>query len=77
MTVIDTTDGVLLMGGGWAFVNLLRKLCYTIVVTHDSQDFIVVRGVFLRRVYPPRAGFYPTDAVVHHGPEAAPIPSAN
>ena len=43
MTLIDTTDGVLMIGGyGWAFVNLLRKLYYNIVVTSLSAAIAVL-----------------------------------
>ena len=37
MTLIDTTDGVLMAGAyGWAFINPVRKLYYNIIITSLS-----------------------------------------
>jgi len=45
MTLIDTTDGVLMAGAyGWAFVKPVRKLYYNLVVTFVSVVVAVVIG---------------------------------
>ncbi len=45
MTLIDTTDGVLMLGAyGWAFLKPLRKLYYNIVITAVSVVVAVLIG---------------------------------
>lgn len=45
MTLIDTTDGVLMLGAyGWAFMKPIRKLYYNITITAVSVIVAVVIG---------------------------------
>jgi high-affinity nickel-transport protein len=45
MTLVDTTDGALMMGAyGWAFVKPLRKLYYNIIVTLTSAAVAFLVG---------------------------------
>jgi nickel/cobalt transporter (NiCoT) family protein len=45
MTLVDTSDGVLMMGAyGWAFVKPVRKLYYNIVITIISAAVALVVG---------------------------------
>ena len=45
MSLIDTTDGVLMLGAyGWAFVHPLRKLFYNLTITTISVVVAVVVG---------------------------------
>ena len=45
MTLIDTTDGALMMGAyGWAFINPIRKLYYNITITLTSAVVAFVVG---------------------------------
>ncbi|SKA38582.1 high-affinity nickel-transport protein [Enhydrobacter aerosaccus] len=45
MTLVDTTDGVLMLGAyDWAFVNPLRKLYYNLVITSLSALVALVIG---------------------------------
>lgn len=45
MTLVDTTDGVLMLGAyQWAFVNPLRKLYYNLVITSVSVVVAVLIG---------------------------------
>ena len=45
MSLVDTTDGVLMLGAyGWAFVNPLRKLYYNLTITALSVVIAVVIG---------------------------------
>jgi len=45
MTLIDTTDGVLMLGAyGWAFVKPIRKLYYNLTITATSVVVAVVVG---------------------------------
>jgi len=45
MSIVDTTDGVLMLGAyGWAFLNPLRKLFYNLTVTAVSVVVALVIG---------------------------------
>jgi high-affinity nickel-transport protein len=45
MTLIDTTDGVLMLGAyGWAFMKPIRKLYYNMTITAVSVLVAVVVG---------------------------------
>jgi high-affinity nickel-transport protein len=45
MTLIDTTDSVLMLGAyGWAFVKPIRKLYYNLTITATSVVVAVVVG---------------------------------
>src|SRR6202008_1300858 len=45
MTLVDTTDGILMAGAyGWAFVNPVRKLYYNLTITFVSVVVAVVIG---------------------------------
>ncbi len=45
MSLVDTTDGILMLGAyGWAFLNPLRKLYYNVVVTLVSVLVALVVG---------------------------------
>jgi high-affinity nickel-transport protein len=45
MTLVDTTDGALMMGAyGWAFVKPIRKLYYNITITLTSAMVAFVVG---------------------------------
>ena len=45
MTLIDTTDGILMLGAyGWAFVKPIRKLYYNLTITAVSVVVAVVVG---------------------------------
>jgi high-affinity nickel-transport protein len=45
MSLVDTSDGVLMVGAyGWAFVNPLRKLYYNLTITGASVIVAVVIG---------------------------------
>ncbi len=45
MTLVDTTDGALMMGAyGWAFINPVRKLYYNIIVTLTSAAVAFLVG---------------------------------
>jgi nickel/cobalt transporter (NiCoT) family protein len=45
MTLIDTTDSILMLGAyGWAFVNPIRKLYYNLTITAVSVIVAVVVG---------------------------------
>ena len=45
MTLIDTTDGILMLGAyGWAFVRPVRKLYYNITITTISALVAVIVG---------------------------------
>ncbi|HTJ92477.1 MAG TPA: HoxN/HupN/NixA family nickel/cobalt transporter [Pararobbsia sp.] len=45
MTLVDTTDGILMLGAyGWAFVKPIRKLYYNITITSISVIVAVVVG---------------------------------
>ena len=45
MSLVDTSDGVLMVGAyGWAFVNPLRKLYYNLTITAASVIVAVVVG---------------------------------
>src|SRR5262249_3244275 len=45
MSLIDTTDGVLMLGAyGWAFANPLRKLYYNLTITAVSVVVAVAIG---------------------------------
>ena len=45
MTLIDTTDSVLMLGAyGWAFVKPMRKLYYNLVITFVSVGVAVLIG---------------------------------
>ena len=45
MTLIDTTDSVLMLGAyGWAFVKPIRKLYYNLTITAVSVIVAVVVG---------------------------------
>jgi nickel/cobalt transporter (NiCoT) family protein len=45
MALVDTTDGVLMVGAyGWAFVKPIRKLYYNLVITFVSVIVAVVIG---------------------------------
>ena len=45
MSLVDTSDGVLMVGAyGWAFVNPLRKLYYNLTITGVSVIVAVVVG---------------------------------
>jgi high-affinity nickel-transport protein len=45
MTLIDTTDGILMLGAyGWAFVKPVRKLYYNITITTISVLVAVIVG---------------------------------
>jgi nickel/cobalt transporter (NiCoT) family protein len=45
MTMVDTTDGALMMGAyGWAFVKPMRKLYYNIIVTLTSAAVAFLVG---------------------------------
>src|SRR5262249_9365615 len=45
MTLIDTTDSVLMVGAyGWAFVNPLRKIWYNLTITAISVLVALVIG---------------------------------
>ncbi len=45
MTLVDTTDSVLMLGAyGWAFVKPIRKLYYTLTITATSVVVAVVVG---------------------------------
>ncbi|MEO6871733.1 MAG: HoxN/HupN/NixA family nickel/cobalt transporter [Chthoniobacterales bacterium] len=45
MSLVDTTDGVLMLGAyGWAFVNPIRKLFYNMTITAVSVVVAVVVG---------------------------------
>jgi nickel/cobalt transporter (NiCoT) family protein len=45
MSLVDTTDGVLMLGAyGWAFVNPLRKLYYNLTITAVSVVVAIVVG---------------------------------
>ena len=45
MTLIDTTDGVLMLGAyGWAFMKPIRKLYYNITITAVSVIVAVLIG---------------------------------
>ena len=45
MTLIDTTDGVLMLGAyGWAFMKPVRKLYYNITITAVSVVVAVLIG---------------------------------
>jgi high-affinity nickel-transport protein len=45
MTLVDTTDGVLMLGAyQWAFVNPLRKLYYNLAITSISVVVAVLIG---------------------------------
>jgi high-affinity nickel-transport protein len=44
MTLIDTTDSILMLGAyGWAFIEPIRKLCYNLTITIVSV--VVAVGV--------------------------------
>jgi high-affinity nickel-transport protein len=59
MTLIDASDGVLMMGAyGWAFVHPIRKLYYNIIVTALSAAIAVfVGGVEVLGLLNERFGF--------------------
>jgi high-affinity nickel-transport protein len=45
MTLVDTTDGVLMLGAyGWAYRNPLRKLLYNLTITSVSVLVALVVG---------------------------------
>ena len=45
MTLIDTTDGVLMLGAyGWAFMKPMRKLYYNLTITAVSVVVAVLIG---------------------------------
>jgi nickel/cobalt transporter (NiCoT) family protein len=45
MTLVDTTDGALMMGAyGWAFIKPVRKLYYNIIVTLTSAAVAFLVG---------------------------------
>ena len=45
MSLIDTTDGVLMLGAyGWAFMKPIRKLYYNITITAVSVIVAVLIG---------------------------------
>jgi high-affinity nickel-transport protein len=45
MTLVDTTDGALMMGAyGWAFIKPVRKLYYNVIVTLTSAAVAFVVG---------------------------------
>ena len=45
MTLVDTTDGVLMVGAyGWAFVKPVRKLYYNLTITLISVIVALVVG---------------------------------
>ena len=45
MTLIDTTDGVLMLGAyGWAFVKPVRKLYYNMTITFVSVVVALIIG---------------------------------
>ena len=45
MTLIDTTDGVLMLGAdGWAFMKPIQKLYYGIAITAVSVVVVVLIG---------------------------------
>jgi high-affinity nickel-transport protein len=45
MTLVDTTDGVFMVGAyGWAFVNPLRKLWYNLTITAISVVIALLIG---------------------------------
>ena len=45
MSLIDTTDGVLMLGAyGWAFVKPIRKLYYNLIITLVSVGVALVVG---------------------------------
>ena len=45
MTLVDTTDGTLMMGAyGWAFIKPVRKLYYNIIVTLTSAAVAFLVG---------------------------------
>ena len=45
MTLIDTTDSILMLGAyGWAFVKPIRKLYYNLTITAVSVIVAVVVG---------------------------------
>jgi nickel/cobalt transporter (NiCoT) family protein len=59
MTLVDTSDGILMMGAyGWAFVKPVRKLYYNIVMTLLSAGVaLVVGGVEALGLLNERFGF--------------------
>jgi nickel/cobalt transporter (NiCoT) family protein len=45
MTLVDTTDGVLMIGAyGWAFVKPIRKLYYNLTITFVSVVVALIVG---------------------------------
>jgi high-affinity nickel-transport protein len=45
MTLVDTTDSVLMVGAyGWAFLNSLRKIWYNLTITAISVVIAVLIG---------------------------------
>ena len=45
MTLIDTTDGILMVGAyGWAFIKPIRKLYYNLTITFVSVIVALVVG---------------------------------
>jgi high-affinity nickel-transport protein len=45
MSLVDTTDGVLMLGAyNWAFVEPVRQLCYNLVITAVSAVVAVLIG---------------------------------
>lgn len=45
MSLVDTTDGVLMLGAyGWAFVHPVRKLFYNVSITLISAMIAIVIG---------------------------------
>ena len=45
MTLVDTTDGILMLGAyGWAYVKPIRKLFYNLTITSISVLVAIVVG---------------------------------
>jgi high-affinity nickel-transport protein len=67
MTLVDTTDGVLMLGAyGWAYIKPLRKLYYNLTITAASAAVaLVIGGIELASIVADRAGLSgpPWDAI--------------